>query len=173
MAALAQNPFLQPPTGASEREQGAVLSPGWLNPFAGGRLATPIAAWDAIAEGGGRPQQEGLYSRQAVADVRFIAFPELTLDWCEDRWILAPKRQTRTSATKTRSTAVIDRSRELRWLKEHGAHYAGKWVALKGDDLISSGDNAKEVFEAAAQSGVPRPLVVRVESEDALPFGGW
>lgn len=63
--------------------------------------------------------------------------------------------------------------REMQWLNEHRAEYAGQWVALDGDHLISHSDNAREVFAAAELAGVRLPLVVRVESPDELPFGGW
>ena len=72
-----------------------------------------------------------------------------------------------------RTTVPIDRSQELRWLREHRAEYASHWVALDGERLIASGTDAREVFTAARRSGVTRPLVVQVEPPDALPFGGW
>lgn len=68
---------------------------------------------------------------------------------------------------------VIDRTREMQWLEEHRDEYAGQWVALDGDRLLSHGPQAREVFAAARRAGVERPLVVQVESRDALPFGGW
>lgn len=67
----------------------------------------------------------------------------------------------------------IDRSREQRWLKEHSQEYAGEWVALDGDHLICHGTNAREVYEGARKSGVKRPLVIEVEKDNSLPFGGW
>lgn len=67
----------------------------------------------------------------------------------------------------------IDRSREQQWLKEHNQEFAGEWVALDGDTLICHGANAREVYEGARKSGVKRPLVVEVEKDNGLPFGGW
>ncbi|MGH9802754.1 MAG: DUF5678 domain-containing protein [Blastocatellia bacterium] len=66
-----------------------------------------------------------------------------------------------------------DSSREMRWIKEHRKEYAGQWVALDGDRLLSHGMNAKEVFAAADQSGVTDPFFAHLEPADALPFGGW
>jgi hypothetical protein len=63
--------------------------------------------------------------------------------------------------------------KEMRWLAEHRSEYAGQWVALDGDRLLSHGTNAREVFEAARQSGVVLPLFVHIEPADELPFGGW
>lgn len=67
----------------------------------------------------------------------------------------------------------IDCAREMQWLAEHRSEYAGQWVALDGDRLLSHGTNAREVFETARKSGIKLPLFVHIESPDELPFGGW
>ncbi len=71
------------------------------------------------------------------------------------------------------SGRVVDLSRELRWIEEHRAEYAGQWVAVRGDRLLSSGTDGREVYEAARAAGDERPFVTRVESADELPFAGW
>lgn len=71
------------------------------------------------------------------------------------------------------SDRVVDLSRELRWIKEHRAEYAGQWVAVRGDRLISSGPDGRQVYEAARAAGDERPFVTRVEPADELPFAGW
>jgi antitoxin (DNA-binding transcriptional repressor) of toxin-antitoxin stability system len=61
---------------------------------------------------------------------------------------------------------------ELRWLARNRQRYAGRWVALDGDQLLAVGDTAREVYAATANH--PRtPLVTRVEREDELYFAGW
>lgn len=67
----------------------------------------------------------------------------------------------------------VDLSRELRWIEEHRAEYAGQWVAVRGDRLLSSGPDGREVYEAARAAGDERPFVTRVEPADELPFAGW
>ncbi len=67
----------------------------------------------------------------------------------------------------------IDCSQEMRWIAEHRSEYAGQWVALEGGRLIGNGETAREVYEAAHESGVELPLIVRIEPIDQLPFGGW
>jgi hypothetical protein len=67
----------------------------------------------------------------------------------------------------------IDLSRELRWIEEHRSEYAGQWVAVRGDRLLSSGTNGREVYEAARAAGDERPFVTKVEPADELPFAGW
>jgi hypothetical protein len=66
-----------------------------------------------------------------------------------------------------------ERIAEHQWLKEHGAQYAGQWVALKGDRLISHGADAKQVFAQVEQDGAASPFVTYIEGPDDLPFGGW
>ena len=65
-----------------------------------------------------------------------------------------------------------DGSREMQWLAEHRREYAGKWVAVKDDRLIASGENAADVYAAADTSGVQLPMVTFVEDPDAPPFAG-
>jgi antitoxin (DNA-binding transcriptional repressor) of toxin-antitoxin stability system len=61
---------------------------------------------------------------------------------------------------------------EFRWLALNREGYAGRWVALDGDQLLAVGDSAREVYAATANH--PRtPLVTRVEPEDELYFAGW
>lgn len=62
---------------------------------------------------------------------------------------------------------------EMKWLREHRAEYANQWVALDEDRLISAGQSAKEVHEAAIRAGFSDALIVLVEPPDALPFAGF
>ncbi len=71
------------------------------------------------------------------------------------------------------SDRSVDLSRELRWIEEHRAEYAGQWVAVRGDKLLSSGSDGREVYEAARAAGDERPFVTRVEPIGELPFAGW
>ena len=71
------------------------------------------------------------------------------------------------------SGRVVDLSRKLRWIKEHRAEYAGQWVAVRGDRLLSSGPDGRQVYEAARAAGDECPFVTRVEPADELPFAGW
>jgi len=58
-----------------------------------------------------------------------------------------------------------NRSRELKWIKEHRKEYADQWVALDGDRLISHGMSGREVIAAARQSGVESPFIVKLETK--------
>src|ERR1700704_2641942 len=61
-------------------------------------------------------------------------------------------------------------------LAKNSGKYAGQWVALDGSSLLAHGDDAQSVYRtsrmALARSGRV-PLVVLVQSADALAFGGW
>jgi hypothetical protein len=86
---------------------------------------------------------------------------------------------------KAMSTLISDRSKtsvqlyalEQKWMTENREKYAGQWVALVGDCLLSHGMDAKAVYEEArakaAEFGDALPLVVLMEKEPDLPFGGW
>jgi len=71
------------------------------------------------------------------------------------------------------SDREVDLSRELRWIDAHRSEYAGQWVAVRGDRLLSNGTDGREVYEAARAAGDERPFVTRVELADELPFAGW
>jgi hypothetical protein len=68
------------------------------------------------------------------------------------------------------AASLRDLSDENRWLKEHGDEYAGQWVALKGDQLISHGPDLKAVHAAAKAAGHPDALLEQAEPSDAPPF---
>lgn len=55
-----------------------------------------------------------------------------------------------------------------RWLEEHGREYAGRWVALDGNRLITSASGAKEVYATLKTAGVYGSMVLRVEHPDDL-----
>ncbi len=66
-----------------------------------------------------------------------------------------------------------DRSQENEWLAKHQNQYAGQWVALDGDNLISHGLVLKDVMLAVEKAGINDALVVRAESSAALPYIGF
>lgn len=67
-----------------------------------------------------------------------------------------------------------DSTREMQWIKEHKKKYAGQWVALDGDRLLSHGMNAKKVFAAADESGVEDPFFAHLEPAGETAYmGGW
>lgn len=65
------------------------------------------------------------------------------------------------------------REREMRWLSEHEAEYAGEWLALDGDRLLSHGTDPRKVYAEARAAGVEVPFVVFAEKADEFQWGGW
>lgn len=65
------------------------------------------------------------------------------------------------------------RRREYAWLREHRDEYAGQYVALSGDQLVAHAADLRELHRLVREAGAYRPLFVRVEAPDELPFGGW
>ncbi len=66
-----------------------------------------------------------------------------------------------------------DRAKEWAWLAQHGDKYAGQWVALDGDNLLSHGLDLKEVMAQVEKTGVNDALVVRAEASDTPPYIGF
>ena len=65
-----------------------------------------------------------------------------------------------------------ERRQEQQCLSQAGAEYAGQWVALEGDCLLSYGTDGRVVLSEARRAAVAVPFVVRVDSPDELRFGG-
>jgi hypothetical protein len=59
-----------------------------------------------------------------------------------------------------------DPSPNMDWIEEHGAEYAGRWIALDGDRLIASGHTEEEVANAARADGAYLPLVIYIPYQD-------
>src|SRR5581483_12057669 len=68
---------------------------------------------------------------------------------------------------------VSSRLPEQEWLRQHSEEYAGQWVALDGDSLLSHGSDAFAVRAEARAKGVQLPLMVHIPDEPNLPSAGW
>ena len=65
------------------------------------------------------------------------------------------------------------REAEQEWLTQHEREYAGQWVALEGNVLLSHGADAVEVRDAARKITSKTPLFVHISKEPQLPSAGW
>jgi hypothetical protein len=73
-----------------------------------------------------------------------------------------------------REVPARDRKREMKWIADNRATYAGQWVAVEGDRLVAAAMDARKVFSAAKAEGIAIPFVVHILPEDSLPFvPGW
>ncbi len=92
-----------------------------------------------------------------------------------DRPAIAPIRSRPTIVDLQKLSAQFhERTRqqkEARWLKENRTRFAGLWIALDGDQLLATGQTAKEVFALVGHLDHP-PLVMQIES-NTTPFAGW
>lgn len=66
-----------------------------------------------------------------------------------------------------------DATPSLRWMEEHRAEFAGKYVALDGDRLVASGTASKEVIAAVRASGLNGLFFTLIPPADAPPFVGF
>lgn len=103
---------------------------------------------------------------------------EEILDELNQAGVFSPLSDQQTPPTqeepkRPRRVEMPDRSRELRWVKEHRSEYLDQWVALEGDRLVSHGATAREVLLAARQAGVDIPLLIHIDPVEELPLGGW
>ena len=65
------------------------------------------------------------------------------------------------------------RQKEMEWLRDNGSRYAGRYVAVEGDQLVGEGDSVKSAIERARARGFPHPLVHYISDEPPMPFAGW
>jgi uncharacterized protein DUF5678 len=69
--------------------------------------------------------------------------------------------------------SALHREREMQWLAQHEAEYAGQWLALDGDHLLSHGEDPHKVRAEARATGVETPFVVFAEDSSEFFTGGW
>lgn len=79
------------------------------------------------------------------------------------------------SKNESISTAASDEERQsqIEWLKLNREKYAGKYVALQGNELVGEGKTLREAHEKAKEKGFQNPFLTFVYSENDVPFGGW
>jgi len=64
----------------------------------------------------------------------------------------------------TRPATGVDRTEEREWLRNPPESARGKWVALVGNEMVSSAHTLAEVVESLRSKHLPkRPLALRVE----------
>lgn len=75
--------------------------------------------------------------------------------------------------THKSESSTVSNQQEIEWLKQNREKYAGKYVALCGNEFICEGKNLHETKQTAIEKGFENPFVTFVYSETEVPFGGW
>jgi len=87
---------------------------------------------------------------------------------------LVEKQRVHVTITDIQSLETINhRYAEQDWLAAHEPDYAGQWVALEGDVLLSHGLDADAVRNEARRKGIDRPLLVHIPEEPNQPSAFW
>jgi len=95
-------------------------------------------------------------------------------------YLMQPKTPSRRSSARRGSAAAPpyrNRHIEQRWKETHGdvlRQYAGQWVVLELEEIVSHGDDASQVVQEARDKGVEVPYIFRVApiyDEDVAHFG--
>lgn len=71
--------------------------------------------------------------------------------------------------------AVALRGTERTWIEAHAKELSGlkgQWVAIEGNEIISSGIEFEKVVEGARSRGVEIPYIIKVEQDKERPFIG-
>jgi len=90
-------------------------------------------------------------------------------------WLIEDARAQSCARDNGETKPAYPREREMRWFadEQNRAKYGGQWVALDGDQLLSHGEDLRQVYAEARAKGVESPFTGYVDPLDALPFGGW
>lgn len=100
-----------------------------------------------------KPETEKLV-QEKLASGEFQSIDEIIVQGIEAG---RGKRHTqRPDAERRRANA--GRASEQEWLKQHSVEYAGSWVALEGDRMVSCGVSAQQVLKSAKRHGIEQPL---------------
>jgi hypothetical protein len=91
--------------------------------------------------------------------------------WLEEQERKEAEQQKRQEAVRQQ----VERfQKAMKWIQEHRNEYMGQWVVLEGDQLISHGTDARQVYEEARAAGIEAPFLERVTEEEKQPYwAGW
>lgn len=82
------------------------------------------------------------------------------------QWLVEEERKLAGQNGADAAPSALHREREMQWLTEREAVYAGQWLALDGDRLLSHGEDPHKARAEARAMGVESPFVVFAEGPD-------
>jgi hypothetical protein len=78
------------------------------------------------------------------------------------------------SAQPSEATRELRRQEQMEWLKVNAKQHGGQYVALVGNQLISTGKTFREANEAARAAGCREAFVTYLPKPDeVIEMGGW
>lgn len=126
--------------------------------------STPPAAEDPLTTADGFAEAVRCYlGRGEAGEARRTAARGATA-FPSDPWLRKANRVLNPSRIVSKPATAPDRTREFAWLRKHSAEYRGRWVALLGEELLSSGTQLEDVLtELRSRNLDIKPLVHYVE----------
>ncbi len=113
---------------------------------------------------------------QRIENVNEIKQQIILLDENEKRDLaefLADELREKNNFQLQSNVSEKERREQLEWLKANREIYAGKYVALSGNELVGESETFRGAREQALKKGFQNPFVTFVYSENDVPFGGW
>jgi len=88
-------------------------------------------------------------------------------------WLKEDARAQSYAGDNGETNPAYPREREMRWFadEQNRAKYGGQWVALDGDQLLSHGENLRQVYAEAKAKGVQSPFTGYVDPLDRIRLG--
>jgi Family of unknown function (DUF5678) len=118
---------------------------------------------------------------QATAELILAEIAALPSEERERLWVMLNRRATSTQGTSDEVAPSMfiqpfdarDPAPSLRWIEEHRVEFAGQYVALDDDRLVSHSADPQEVIAAVRASGLNGLFFTFIPFADAPPFAGF
>lgn len=86
----------------------------------------------------------------------------------------AVKEYLRKTSSRPLGATSGERAAEMVWAARPDAQFLGKWVVLRGSQVVASGSDPQHLYETARAKGESSPFLIFVSADEHEPFaGGW
>ena len=128
------------------------------------KVQTPPAVEDSLTTADGFADAVRSYLGSGQAGEARRAAAQGAAAFPGDPWLRKANRVLNPSRIVSKPATAPDRTREFAWLRKHSAEYRGRWVALLGEELLSSGTELEDVLsEVRSRNLDTKPLVHHIE----------